>query len=65
MIKLRKMIEKGVKREILTKFHSEYLKEKTGDLAIDDPPKRRFNRPHLHGATPQKTAFFIPGHLFI
>jgi hypothetical protein len=24
-----------------------------------DPPKRRFNRPHLHGATPQKTAFFI------
>jgi hypothetical protein len=22
-------------------------------------PKRRFNRPHLHGATPQKTAFFI------
>jgi hypothetical protein len=22
-----------------------------------DPPKRRFNRPHLHGATPQKTAF--------
>jgi hypothetical protein len=24
-----------------------------------DPPKRRFNRPHLHGATRQKTAFFI------
>jgi hypothetical protein len=24
-----------------------------------DPPKRRFNRPHLHGPTPQKTAFFI------
>jgi hypothetical protein len=24
-----------------------------------DPPKRRFNRPHLHGATSQKTAFFI------
>jgi hypothetical protein len=24
-----------------------------------DPPKRRFNRPHLHGATPHKTAFFI------
>jgi hypothetical protein len=24
-----------------------------------DPPKRRFNRPHLHGATPQKMAFFI------
>jgi hypothetical protein len=24
-----------------------------------DPPKRLFNRPHLHGATPQKTAFFI------
>jgi hypothetical protein len=24
-----------------------------------DPLKRRFNRPHLHGATPQKTAFFI------
>jgi hypothetical protein len=23
-----------------------------------DAPKRRFNRPHLHGATPQKTAFF-------
>jgi hypothetical protein len=23
-----------------------------------DPPKRRFNRPHLHSATPQKTAFF-------
>jgi hypothetical protein len=23
-----------------------------------DPPKRRFNRPYLHGATPQKTAFF-------
>jgi hypothetical protein len=24
-----------------------------------DPPKSRFNRPHLHGATPQKTTFFI------
>jgi hypothetical protein len=24
-----------------------------------DPPKRRFNRQHLHGATPQKTAFFM------
>jgi hypothetical protein len=24
-----------------------------------DPPKRRFNRPHLHGATLQKTAFFL------
>jgi hypothetical protein len=24
-----------------------------------DPPKRRFSRPHLHGATPQKTAFRI------
>jgi hypothetical protein len=24
-----------------------------------DPPKRRFNRLLLHGATPQKTAFFI------
>jgi hypothetical protein len=24
-----------------------------------DSPKRRFNRPHLHGATSQKTAFFI------
>jgi hypothetical protein len=23
-----------------------------------DPPKRPFNRPHLQGATPQKTAFF-------